>query len=196
MTANNDDPRFHEHMNHYCSCSPPWRRRLVRPGTLVLGNRRGARRGSCAKRPVDSWADRILRCVVSTAGAEQPALAVLGERVMARNGAAFLVQPEPPAGALRPKVLHLHFQGRADPGEGVGHSLLCGILQCRRSGRAGRPPVKAMGERLSYGVRPRLCFFWHMSRLGGSELSQALRPTDLGMCYFQESLRLSSVALV
>jgi hypothetical protein len=74
--------------------------------------------------------------------------------------------------------------------------ILCGILQCRRSGRAGRPPVKAMGERLSYGVRPRLCFFWHMSRLGGSELSQALRPTDLGMCYFQESLRLSSVALV
>src|SRR6478672_4499402 len=25
----------------YCSCSPPWRRRLVRPGTLVLGGRQG-----------------------------------------------------------------------------------------------------------------------------------------------------------
>ena len=23
--------------HHYCSCSSPWRRRLVRPGTLVLG---------------------------------------------------------------------------------------------------------------------------------------------------------------
>src|ERR1700730_14579245 len=33
--------------HHYCSCSPPWRRRLVRPGTLVLGGRQGARRGSC-----------------------------------------------------------------------------------------------------------------------------------------------------
>ena len=58
--------------------------------------------------------------------AEQPALAVLGdagggdvgvqrlgERMMAGHGvmlAAFLVQPEPPARALRPKILHLHFQ--------------------------------------------------------------------------------------
>ena len=31
--------------HHYCSCSPPWRRRLVRPGTLVLGSRQGGRRG-------------------------------------------------------------------------------------------------------------------------------------------------------
>src|ERR1700730_19412746 len=33
--------------HHYCSCSPPWRRRLVRPGTLVLGGRQGASRRSC-----------------------------------------------------------------------------------------------------------------------------------------------------
>ena len=67
--------------------------------------------------------------VVPAAGAEQPALAVLGdaggvdvgvqrlgERVMARHGvmlAAFLVQPEPPAGALRPEILDLHLQRRA-----------------------------------------------------------------------------------
>jgi hypothetical protein len=28
--------------HHYCSCCPPWRRRLVRPRTLVLGGRQGA----------------------------------------------------------------------------------------------------------------------------------------------------------
>src|SRR6202022_1986473 len=33
--------------HHYYSCSPPWRRRLVRPGTLVLGGRQGASRRSC-----------------------------------------------------------------------------------------------------------------------------------------------------
>ena len=70
------------------------------------------------------------------AGAEQPALAVLGdagggdvgvqrlgERVMARHRvllAAFLVQPDLPAGALRPEILHLHLQRRADAREGIG----------------------------------------------------------------------------
>ena len=28
--------------HHYCSCSSPWRSRLVRPGTLVLGGTQGA----------------------------------------------------------------------------------------------------------------------------------------------------------
>jgi hypothetical protein len=34
--------------------------------------------------------------------------------------AAFLVQPEPPAGALRPKILHLHFERSRDAREGIG----------------------------------------------------------------------------
>ena len=74
--------------------------------------------------------------VVPARRAEQEALAVLGDaggvdigaqrlgkRVMARHDvmlAAFLVQPELPAGALRPEILHLHLQRRADAREGIG----------------------------------------------------------------------------
>ncbi len=70
------------------------------------------------------------------AGAEQPALSVfgeagrgdvsvqrLGERVMARHRvmlAALLVQPQPPARALRPDILHLHFQRGRDARKGIG----------------------------------------------------------------------------
>src|ERR1700736_3190588 len=72
---------------------------------------------------------------VAARGAEQPALAVpgeasrvdvgaqgLGERVMARHGvllAAFLMQPDRPAGPARPEILHFHLQGRVDAREAV-----------------------------------------------------------------------------
>ena len=68
--------------------------------------------------------------------AEQPTLTILGdsgggdigvqrlgERMMAGHGvmlAAFLVQSQPPARALRPKVLDLHVQRGRDAREGIG----------------------------------------------------------------------------
>jgi hypothetical protein len=76
------------------------------------------------------------RSCVPRAGAKQPAFAVfgdaggidegaqrLGKRVMAWHRvllAAFLVQLNLPAGALRPKILDLHAQRGGDAGEGVG----------------------------------------------------------------------------
>jgi hypothetical protein len=73
---------------------------------------------------------------VSAAGSEQKALAVfgnagrsdvgmqrLGKRMMARHGvmlAAFLVQPQPPARALRPEIFDLHFERRRDARERIG----------------------------------------------------------------------------
>jgi hypothetical protein len=73
---------------------------------------------------------------MAAAGAEQPALAVFREtggvdiraqrfsqRVMARHVvflAAFLMQPNGPAGTARPQILDLHIQRRANPRERVG----------------------------------------------------------------------------
>jgi hypothetical protein len=70
------------------------------------------------------------------AGAEQPALAILGkagrvdvgaqslgERVVTRHAvllAAFFVQSDRPTGAARPQILDLHIQRRANPRERVG----------------------------------------------------------------------------
>ena len=84
-------------------------------------------------------------------GTEQPALAViddargvdigaqrLSKRVMARHGvllAAFLMQPDRPAGATGPEVFDLHFQGRVDAREAVGEGgdqrAVAQIATCR-----------------------------------------------------------------
>jgi hypothetical protein len=72
---------------------------------------------------------------VPARSAEQPALAVLGdaggvdvgaqrlgECVMARHTvllAAFLMQPDRPAGAARPEILDLHLQRRTDARKAV-----------------------------------------------------------------------------
>jgi hypothetical protein len=51
----------------------------------------------------------------------------LGERVMARHHvllAAFLVQPDQPARALRLQVLHPHLQRRPNAGKAVGEGVV------------------------------------------------------------------------
>jgi hypothetical protein len=51
--------------------------------------------------------------------------------MMARHGvmlASFFVQPQAPAGALRPEVLHLHFQRGVDAGEGIGEVAIKAAL--------------------------------------------------------------------
>jgi len=65
--------------HHYCSCCPPWRRRLVRPGTLVLGGGQGARRGSCWNlmtwlRAASCYPIMQRRLTIGISGAIPPAL--------------------------------------------------------------------------------------------------------------------------
>jgi hypothetical protein len=105
-----------------CAAIGKIRRNTGRPKAMVANRRHDAgRRGAPADHPPGvGLGHRLLgqpRPIVARAGTKQPALAVfgdagsgnigvqfLGERVMARHDvmlATFLMQPQPPAGALR-----------------------------------------------------------------------------------------------
>ncbi len=117
------------------------RRDSRRPERMIADRRENANR----HRPFADHPPRVrlphrLQCQLDATmplrGAEQEPLLVLGdaggidvgpqclgEGMVAGHDmvlAAFLVQPQFPAGALRPQILDFHFQRRADPGEGVG----------------------------------------------------------------------------
>ena len=112
-----------------------------RPKRMITDRRENANR----RRPLADHSPRIrLRhglagqfdAVVTLGGAEQEPFAVLGDaggvdvgaeffgqRMVAGHDvmfSAFLVQPELPSRALRPEILNLHLQRRANPGEGIG----------------------------------------------------------------------------
>jgi hypothetical protein len=69
--------------------------------------------GLTRSRYVRAWFGTASLTVLGDGGRGDVGVQRLGEHVMARQSvmlAAFLVQPKPPARALRPKVFHLHFQ--------------------------------------------------------------------------------------
>ncbi len=61
--------------------------------------------------------------LLGNAGRRDIGVQCLGQRVVARHRvllAAFLLQANLPAGTFRPEILHLHFQGGANPRERIG----------------------------------------------------------------------------
>ena len=78
---------------------------------------------SAASRCAPGWCGKTALAVFGNAGGIDVSAQRLGERVMAWHRvllAAFLVQPDLPAGTLRPKILHLHLQRRVYAREGIG----------------------------------------------------------------------------